>query len=167
MGKTHPAHLRKLLGSSIYIFEGLSGLQILQVAGRHYCCSWNSWARHWDLCICHGRGEKKKTQAMSLPKLKAAQSFQNKRRGGRVHQSFLLTTGRCHWGLQHGRDLSAQPMCFLITLLISRQTKFRSSSIFSLKKIFPTFISCILIAPCGCQLSPAGTVGSLGLWDTG
>ena len=51
--------------------------------------------------------------------------------------------------------------------LISRQTKFRSSSIFSLKKIFPTFISCILIAPCGCQLSPAGTVGALGLWDTG
>lgn len=112
-----------------------------------------------DIEICAfamGEGQKKKkkekkTQSMSLPKLKAAQSFQNKRREGRFHQSFLLTTGRCCSGRQHGRDLSAQPMCFLITLLISRQTKFRSSSIFSLLKnishIYFLHFNCTLRLP--------------------
>lgn len=74
----------------------------------------------------------------------------SKQKKGRVHRSPLLTTGRCHSECQHHTDPSGLPVCYLITLLISRQTKLRGSFVFS------SFLSRILIAPCSCQTPPPG-----------
>lgn len=149
MGKTQPAHLRRLLGSSIYIFEGLSGLQIMQVAGSNYVAA-EILGPDIEICaFAMGEGKKeRKTQVVSFAKAQSSSELSKTKRKTEVHQSFSPqedATEPCNGQ----RFFSAQPMCFVITLLISRQTKFRSSSIFSLK-IFPTFIFCILIAPCGC-----------------
>lgn len=72
--------------------------------------------------------------------------------GSKTEHTFthLFSTGRCHSECQHHTDPSGLPVCYLITLLISRQTKLRGSFVFS------SFLSRILIAPCSCQTPPPG-----------
>lgn len=75
----------------------------------------------------------------------------SKQKKGWVHQSPLLTTGRRHSKCQHHTDLSGLPVRFLITLLISKQTKLRGSFIFSfLNNVFLfsfLHLNCALLLP--------------------
>lgn len=164
MGKTQPVsslgdclevpftYLKVFLGCKLCRMEALvSQLKFL--------------ARHWDLCICHGRrGKKRKKDTGSVFAKAQSSSELSKQKEGRTGPSVFLHHRKMPLS-QHGRDLSAQPMCFVITAKsLVGKLNLEAAPFFPLKIFYIYFLhfNCTLWLPVISQ----GYWRCLGLWDT-